>query len=267
MTRTLYWTTRWLPQGLFDALRQLTVFAGAYYAYRIVRGFVDGRTTVAFSHARSLVDLERGMGLFFEPSLQHWALANPWIVDITNWAYVNTHFVVTTTFLVWLYLARNSAFYFVRNMFVIAMGLALVGYVVFPAAPPRLFPELGFTDTVTQAVGQSQANTAKLLFNPYAAMPSMHVGFALMVAIPAFKLIATRPLRLFWAVYPAFVTFVVVVTANHFWIDGAFGALVAGISAYGATALGRLRPDAWAWRRPDPAAEPPEAGLGAEAPA
>ena len=266
MTRTLDWSSRWLPQGWFDALRQLTLFAGAYYAYRIVRGFTDGSAAVAFENARSLVDAERGLGLFFEPSFQHWAMGAPWLIDIGNWAYVNTHFVVTTSFLIWLYLARNSAFYFVRNMFVIAMALALVGYLVYPAAPPRLLPDLGFTDTVSAAVGHNQAHAASVLFNPYAAMPSMHVGFALMVAIPALRLVRLRALRIVWALYPAFVTFVVVVTANHFWIDGAFGALVAGVSAYGAYALGRARPAAWAWRTPEPA-EPARSGLGAEAPA
>ena len=249
MTRTWYWSSRWLPQGWFDAVRQLALFAGAYYAYRLVRGFVDGQTSVAFEHARDLVDLERGLGLFFEPGFQNWALDNSWLVDVGNWAYVNTHFMITTTFLVWLYLARNSAFYFVRNMFVIAMGLALVGYMVYPTAPPRMLPEWGFTDTVTAAVGQDQANSAKVLFNPYAAVPSMHVAFALMVAVPAVRLVKIRFLRVLWAFYPLFVTFAVVVTANHFWIDGAFGAMVAAVSAYGAHALlGRARPAAWAWR-------------------
>jgi hypothetical protein len=269
VTRTWYWSSRWLPQGWFDALRQLTLFAGAYYAYRIVRGFVDGRTPIAFEHARQIVDLERGTGLFFEPHIQHWALGHRWLIDMADWAYVNSHFVVTTGFLIWLYLARNAAFYFVRNMFMIAMGLALVGYLVYPTAPPRLLPEWGFTDTVTAAVGSGQAQTAKLLFNPYAAMPSMHVAFALMIAIPAIKLIATRALRVAWAFYPAFVTFVVVVTANHFWLDAAVGAAVAAVSAYAAQAvLGRVRPEAWAWRTPDaPADERPRSGLGAEAPA
>src|SRR3954454_17111961 len=209
MTRTWYWSSRWLPQGWLDALRQLALFAGAYYAYRIVRGFVDGRASVAFENARDIVNVERGSHLFFEPGLQQWAVGHRWIIQLADWAYVNTHFVVTTAFLVWLYLARNRAFYFVRNMFMVAMGLALVGYLVYPAAPPRLLPEWGFADTVTAAVGQDQASTAKLLFNPYAAMPSMHVGFALMIAVPAFKLVSIRPIRAFWCVYPAFVTFVV----------------------------------------------------------
>jgi membrane-associated phospholipid phosphatase len=139
-------------------------------------------------------------------------------------------------------------------MFMIAMGLALVGYLVYPAAPPRLLPEWGFSDTVAQAVGPSQANSAKVLYNPYAAMPSMHVAFALMIAIPAMKLVANRAIRCLWAVYPALVTFVVVVTANHFWLDAAFGVAVAAVSAYTAqAALGRARPEAWAWRGAQPA--------------
>jgi membrane-associated phospholipid phosphatase len=266
LIRSWYWSSRWLPQGWFDALRQLTLFAGAYYAYRIVRGVVDGQTVLAFDNARSLVDLERGVGLFFEPGLQHWAMGMSWLIDVADWAYVNTHFVVTTAFLIWLYLARNRAFYFVRNMFMIAMGLALIVYVAFPVAPPRLLPEWGFTDTVTSAVGFQQASTAKLLFNPYAAMPSMHVAFALMVAVPAVRLVAIRALRVTWALYPALVAFVVVVTANHFWIDGAVGAAVAAAAAYGAHALGRTRPEAWGWH-PDVASEVPAGGLGAEAPA
>jgi hypothetical protein len=248
MARAWYWSGRWLPQGWLDALRQLGLFAGAYYAYRIVRGIVDGEVTIAFAHARGLVGLERGMHLFFEPQLQHWALKSSFIVHLADWMYVNSHFTITTTFLIWLYLARNHAFYYVRNMFMIAMGLALVGYVVFPAAPPRMLPEWGFTDTVSNFVGQSGADTASVLYNPYAAVPSMHVAFSLMVAVPAIMVVRTRVLRVLWAFYPLLITFVVLVTANHFWIDAALGVLVAAFSAAMAReVLARARPEAWAW--------------------
>ena len=70
------------------------------------------------------------------------------MIDFANFMYMNSHFVLTTGFLVWLYLRRNDSFYFVRNMFMVAMGLALVGYALFPTAPPRLFPEYGFVDTI-----------------------------------------------------------------------------------------------------------------------
>ena len=182
---------RWLPHGWLDALRQLALFAGAYYAYRLVRGFVDGEAGAAFENARELVHVERAMGLFFEPGLQDWARSQDWILTGANWMYVNSHFIVTTTFLIWLYLARNSAYYFVRNMFMVAMGLALVGYVAYPTAPPRFLPEWGFTDSVASFVGDSASSTANVLYNPFAAVPSMHVAFALMIAVPAIFLCAT----------------------------------------------------------------------------
>jgi membrane-associated phospholipid phosphatase len=240
---------RWLPNGWLDAIRQLLLFAGAYYVYRLVRGFVDGQAGLAFENARTLVHIERSLGLFFEPGLQAWAKGEEWLLTFANWMYVNSHFVVTTTFLVWLYIARNHAFYYVRNMFMVAMGFALVGYLAYPTAPPRFLPEWGFTDTVANFVGQSAENSADVLYNPFAAVPSMHVAFALMIAIPAFRLVRRRPLKVFWAAYPALVTFVVVVTANHYWVDAALGAMVAGASAWLASAaFARARPDAWAWR-------------------
>ena len=240
---------RWLPNGWLDALRQLALFAGAYYAYRLVRGFVDGQAGLAFENARDLVHFERTIGLFFEPGLQAWARGQDWILTGANWMYVNSHFVVTTTFLIWLYIARNQAYYFVRNMFMVAMSLALVGYLAYPTAPPRFLPEWGFTDSVASLVGESAENSANVLYNPFAAVPSMHVAFALMIAVPAVALVRNRVIKGLWAMYPLLVTFVVVVTANHFWVDAALGALVAAVSAVAASAaLARARPDAWAWR-------------------
>ena len=242
-------TGRWLPNGWLDAMRQLALFAGAYYAYRLVRGFVDGQATLAFENARALVDAERALGLFFEPGLQAWAKGEEWLLLFANWMYVNSHFVVTTTFLIWLYIFRNHAFYFVRNMFMVAMGLALVGYMAFPTAPPRFLPEWGFTDTVANFVGEAAENSANVLYNPFAAVPSMHVAFALMISVPAVYLVRTRVLKILWSLYPVLVTFVVMVTANHFWLDAALGALVAAVSAYAASAaFARARPEAWSFR-------------------
>ena len=242
-------TGRWLPNGWLDAIRQLALFAGAYYAYRLVRGFVDGQATLAFENARALVDAERSLGLFFEPGLQAWAKGEEWLLVLANWMYVNSHFVVTTTFLIWLYLARNHAFYFVRNMFMVAMGLALVGYMVFPTAPPRFLPEWGFSDTVANFVGETAENSANVLYNPFAAVPSMHVAFALMIAVPAVFLVRRRVFKVLWSLYPFVVSFVVMVTANHFWLDAALGALVAAVSAYAANAaFARARPEAWSFR-------------------
>jgi membrane-associated phospholipid phosphatase len=252
MARAWYLSSRWLPQGWFDALRQLVLFAGAYYLYRLVRGLIEDQVGTAFANARALVDVERSVGLFFEPGLQSWALTQGWLIDWANWMYTNAHVLVTTGFLIWMYLARNHAYYYVRNMFMIAMGLALVLYAAFPTAPPRFLPEWGFTDTVTSFLGETTAQTAGLFYNPFAAVPSMHIAFALMVAVPAYRLVKSRLMRAVWALYAPAVAVVVLVTANHWWLDIVFGAGAAAISAYTALALARARPEAWAWRTASP---------------
>jgi len=247
MARVRQRVTIFLPHGPVDAVRQLLLFAGAYYIYRIVRGLVDGEVATAFSHARWIINLERGLHVFFEPSVQSWTMGKGWLIHAADFTYVNAHFVITTAFLIWLYFRRNEAFYFVRNMFMIAMGLALVLYIVFPTAPPRFLPEWGFTDTVSDFFGQGASHGASVLYNPYAAMPSMHVAFALMIGVTGVRLVKLRVGRAFWAIYPFFIAFVVIVTANHFWLDAAVGGVVAAVSAYASAALARARPDAWAF--------------------
>jgi hypothetical protein len=235
---------RWL-----DPVLQVALFLGAYYAYRLVRGLVDGRAGAAFENARHLLGIERSMGLFFEPGLQDWTERHELLMDASNWIYVNSHFALTTAFLIWLYVKRNHAFYFVRNMFMVSMVIALVGYVVFPTAPPRFMPEWGFTDSVTAAVGEGAAKGASLLYNPFAAVPSMHVAFALMIAVPGVMLVRSRLAKAFWFAYPIVVTFTVVATANHWWLDAVLGAMTAAASALVAKEIfERARPGAWSFR-------------------
>src|SRR3954468_20688318 len=148
---------RWrvLPRGGGDLLWQIVLFCGAYWLYRLVRGQVFDQSAAAFEHAWDIVSLERSLHLFVEPSIQRWAIGADWIEDVGSWMYLNTHFVVTTCTLAFIYLYRNEHYYFVRNMFMVAMGLALVGYVVYPTAPPRMLPELGFVDSVADFTGVS----------------------------------------------------------------------------------------------------------------
>ena len=96
-----------------------------------------------------MIDLERSTHTFFEPSLQAFFLPAHWLIDLANQLYLNAQFSIALGFLVWLYLFRNESYYFVRNMFVVSMGIALIGYTLYPTAPPRMFPEHGFVDTIT----------------------------------------------------------------------------------------------------------------------
>jgi PAP2 superfamily len=240
---------RLLPKGWGDLLKQFALFLIAYQGYQMVRGLADGRAEVALANGERVIDLERSLGTLFEPGLQQALLGHHWLIDTANFMYLNTQFLITTGFLAWLYLFRNEHFYFVRNMFLVAMGLALVGYAAFPTAPPRFFPEAGFTDTIASVAKVDQdAGAVSLLVNPYAAVPSMHIAFALMIAVPGTLLSRTHPGRLFWTVYPLLVLFVVVVTANHYWFDAAAGAAVACLAALTANrVLARVRPESWSW--------------------
>jgi hypothetical protein len=242
--------SRKLPKGWGDLILQLVFFFVAYEGYQVVRGFADGKSQVAFANGEHVISLERSLGAFFEPGLQQAFLSHHSIIDAANWMYFNSHFVITVGVLAWIYLFRNEHFYFVRNMFLVAMGLALVGYAVFPTAPPRMFPSAGFTDTIAAFtnVAQDQNSLASFLVNPYAAVPSMHIAFSLMIAVPAMTLSRTRWVKALWSVYPLLVFFVILVTANHYWFDAACGAGVACLAAVTAHQLARLRPEAWSWR-------------------
>jgi membrane-associated phospholipid phosphatase len=132
---------------------------------------------------------------------------------------------------------------------VVAMGLALVGYLLLPTAPPRFFPELGFVDTLSYYVNvKHDSGLVTLFFNPYAAVPSMHVAFSLLIAGPAMLIVRRRASKVLWALYPLVVTFVVVVTGNHWLLDAFAGAAVAGAAAIvSARVLSRVWPAAWSW--------------------
>jgi membrane-associated phospholipid phosphatase len=244
-----------------DAIRQLTLFALAYFAYRLVRGFAEGDASAAFAHARDLISLERSLHVFVEPSVQAWASGSHFVIVAASWLYVNAQGPITIAALLYLYMRHNRSFYFVRNMFMIAMAIALVAYIVFPTAPPRFLPEWGFIDTVANFTIVNDTHTSasmSALFNPYAAVPSMHVAFALMIGWPLARLVRTRVAAVLWVLYPFLMAFVIVVTANHFIVDALLGAVTAGVSAYAARWLARARPAAWRF------SSVPRAGLASQ---
>jgi hypothetical protein len=229
-------------------LRQVALFAVAYLAYRLVRGLVEGDANAAFAHARDVISLELSLHIFVEPSVQAWASGSRALMEALSWLYVNAQTTVTVGALVYLYLRHNRSFYFVRNMFVIAMFIALIGYVVFPTAPPRFMPEWGFIDSVSDVTGVHVSHASaslSTLVNPYAAVPSMHVCFALMIGWPLARLTRRRIVKVVWFLYPFLMAFVIIATANHFIFDAILGALTAGAAAYGASWLARARPHAW----------------------
>ena len=238
-----------LPRGWRDALLQLALWGIADLLYEGVRGLVAGRADAALANARAVISLERATGTFIEPKLQSLFVHDRVLMEAANWVYMNAQFTVNLLFLAFIYCYRNEIFYFVRNMFFVAMGIALVVHLAVPVAPPRMFAQLGFVDTVHTIAHVNQDSGAVSLFvNPYAAVPSMHMCFALLVGTTALRM-TTRPwLRALAVVYPLLVLAVIVITANHFFFDAAVGAVTALAAAVAAQwVMARIRPEQWAW--------------------
>jgi hypothetical protein len=254
---------RLLPRERADAVRQLALFGASYGLYEVVRGLVGSGGTRPYADATRIIDVERSLHVFAEPRIEAWVTVHVhWLLEIADWTYVNAHITLTAAVLVFVYLRHNASFYFVRNMFLVAMGIALVGYVAFPTAPPRLMPAWGFTDPVEQFTGvRLEHGATDLLFNPYAAVPSMHVCVALMIGGTMSRLVSGRVLRVVWLLYPLYITFVVVATGNHYFTDVALGAVTAGVAAIAAKRLlARARPEAWAFRPVAAGGGPAQAG-------
>jgi hypothetical protein len=244
---------RTMPHGGTDVLRQVGLFVGAYVLYGLVRGVAYGSAYdpgyKPFGDAMNIIDLERVLHIFVEPSIQSWAISKHWLIDFADFSYLNAHYVVTIGALLFIYLRRNESFYSVRNTFMIAMAVALIGYAIYPTAPPRLMPEWGFTDTVRQFTGVTVERGASSAFlNAYAAVPSIHVCFAVIISWPMVRLVRSWLAKLAWAIYPPWITFVVIATGNHYFTDVFLGVLTAVVSMLLAEQLlARARPDVWAF--------------------
>jgi membrane-associated phospholipid phosphatase len=249
-----------LPKGWGDLLRQIAILVSVDLAYTFVRGIADGERAVAIVHGQQVIDFERSTHTFFEPSLQAFFLPAQAVIDFANQVYLNAQFSIALGFLVWLYLFHNQSYYFVRNMFVVSMGLALVGYGLFPTAPPRMYPEFGFVDTLNAFAGVNHDSAlAKSFINPYAAVPSMHCAFAMMIGCTGVMVCRHWWSKAWWAFWPLLVSWVTIVTANHYWVDAALGWLVALTAAVVAQRLAVARPEAWSFRSPARARSPQEA--------
>src|SRR6266511_3003410 len=171
---------------------EIGILASLYALYEVVRGAGDASVAVARAHTADIVALERGLHVFDEQAVQQWSHAVP----------------------------------LVRATLIVSTALALVGYVLYPAAPPRL-AGLGFSDTVTSHTGLNlSSNLLGSFYNPLAAVPSLHFGYALIVGGVLVTLARRRWLRVLGAAYPAFMLFYIVATANHFWFDAAAGGAV-----------------------------------------
>jgi hypothetical protein len=220
---------------------ELALILGLYAVYEGTRGLAAGDERVALRHARDVVSLERSLHIFVEGPVQHAAVAVPGLIGTLGFAYLTLHLSVTGGLLLWLHRRRPTAYPLVRTTLLLASALAVVGYVVFPTAPPRL-SDIGILDAVSGGHIDLNAGPVSSLYNPYAAVPSMHVGYALIVGASLARYAPHLITRLAGLAYPPFVLLVIVATGNHFFVDAAAGAAVAGVAFLAARVVGRQRP-------------------------
>ncbi len=197
-----------------------------YGAYELVRGLGGEDWAAARLHTADIVGLERSLGIFWERGVQDASLSVPGLARILGVLYVTLHFAGTIAFLAWVHRRRPCAFALVRTTIVAATGLALVGYMLYPAAPPRL-AGMGFADAVSDKAGINlSSDLLGALYNPLAAVPSLHFGYALLVGAGLVALGSSRLIKVIGALYPIVMLYVIVATGNHFFVDAAIGALV-----------------------------------------
>ena len=214
---------------------ELMVFAAALVAYQASRAVVIGDAEDALRNTAAIIDAERTAGVFWEPAVQAWAAGHDGLIPVLNQFYLLAHLPVTAAFFVWLWRRRRPAYRVLRDGFLAANAIALAVFVALPVAPPRLAGIDGLDDTLRTVSGVDlHGGVLSGLFNPYAAVPSMHFGYAILVGAGVTVLARRRWLGALALAYPALVLLTIVATANHFVIDAAAGGLVMAVGVGGA---------------------------------
>jgi PAP2 superfamily len=171
---------RHLPRGWSDLGRQLLIWFGFAILYQLVRGLADQNPSRAFANGYHVVNIETHLThRLYELTFQQFVDQRHLLETAVSWTYWNSEFTVVCVALLWVYLRRHEAFHGFRNSVLLANTIGLVGYFVMPTAPPRLLG-VGF-------VNQHRDGLVTLLANPYAAMPSLHAGDALIVGVVLFS--------------------------------------------------------------------------------
>ena len=214
---------------------EVMLFAIALLVYQASRALVIGKPSTAFENAAEIISFEKSSGLFVETSIQGWVLNHIQLTEALNYFYMYAHWTITPLFFIWLYKRRNRVYPYVRNAFFAANGIALIVFMLFPVAPPRLAGVSdGFVDTLHSVSDiDLHGGVFSGWFNPHAAVPSMHFGYALMIGLVGMVLLRSWPLRLIALAYPVLVFLTITGTANHYVLDSLAGGVVVALGFAG----------------------------------
>jgi hypothetical protein len=222
---------------------EVAIFAFALLVYQASRALVIGDPSTAFENAAGIIDWEKSSGLFVETNIQQWILNHVQLAEALNYFYMYAHWTVTPLFFIWLYKRRARVYPYVRNAFLATNAIALVVYMVYPVAPPRLAATReGFVDTLHNISDiDLHGGVFSGWFNPHAAVPSMHFGYALMIGMVGVVLMRHWPLRLLAVAYPVAVFITITGTANHYVLDAVAGVVLVLAARVVVVRVGRHR--------------------------
>lgn len=206
---------------------EILLIGVSYWTYSLIRNAVPEQRGKALRNADGLWHLEGVLGIDVERSVNHAVNSVTWLIVGMNYYYATLHFVMTIGVLVWLFRYHKGRYAAARTVLFATTGVALLGYYLFPLAPPRLMRGGHFVDTVLvhHTWGSMASGDLKSMSNQYAAMPSMHIGWSLWCGLTLFALARVPWVRVLGLLYPAATLVVIVSTANHFWLDAVGGTL------------------------------------------
>ena len=221
-------------------LVEIGLVALGFLLYFLVRGAVVDRAGEALTRARSIVTLQSAVGIWVEPRLHAWFLESDLLTWAMNFVYFWFDFPLIVGVGLLLFWRRRDCYTLLRDSILISGGLALVVYWTFPVAPPRFLPEWGFVDTMAQYSNLSyQAQSMQPFVNPFAAVPSLHVGWAALLAFAIFRATPNTLWRAAALAVFALQSVAVVATANHFVLDAVLGLLICAVGLTMALVLER----------------------------
>ena len=220
---------------------ELTTVAIAFLLYFLVRGSAVDRTGEAVNRAVRIIDLEQKWGFFWELQFQTLIIGSRALVQLFNAIYFWLDFPLIAVVGLWLYFWHRHQYTITRDAILSSGAIALVIYHLFPVAPPRLLPGFGFVDTLAVFNNLSyQAQSARPFVNPYAAVPSLHVGWAFLLALGIIGATRSKPIWFLAALLPVAQFAAIVVTANHFIFDAMVGLIVSSMGLVIAIMLQRF---------------------------
>jgi membrane-associated phospholipid phosphatase len=238
---------RYLPRGWSHFWLQLGIWFGFLAVYQVARGMAGRDPARAFTNGLRVIGWERSHAHhLFELTFQNLAASSQLLELAVSWTYWISEFPVIGLALLWVYLRRHDAFARFRNTILLANVIGLVGYVLVPTAPPRMFPTFGFPDTLRDFGGLNHGSgLVQFASNPYAAMPSLHAADALIVGLTLSYVCRRWWSKTLWLLWPAWVWFAVMASGNHFWLDilaGIVVVILAAVVVYRRPLVRRLRP-------------------------